>query len=192
MRNIRIDTSACLWWAVLLLLLPLRWLTAAFLATMIHELCHYLAIRATGGEVEVIFIRPGGAVMQTTPLKPAQELICALAGPIGGLSLLFFARILPITAICALVQSLFNLLPVFPLDGGRALRCASLLLRPDKSPDKLCRLVSRVCISVLLVISLLAAWRFSLGLGMLLPVLILAYQLLQRKRPCKTTNLALQ
>lgn len=192
MRNIRIEAGAFLWWAVLLLLLPLRWLIAAFFAAIIHELCHYLAIRAMGGEVEVIFIRPGGAVMQTTPLNPVQELICALAGPLGGLFLLFFARWIPLTALCALVQSVFNLLPIFPLDGGRVLQCAVRLLRPHGNADRICKRVGGVCLSVLIIVSLLAAWRFSLGVGVWMPLMILVQRFFPGKRPCKTARLALQ
>lgn len=192
MRSIRIDAAACLWWAALLLTLPLPWLLAAFAAGVFHEFCHYLMILAVGGVVEGIRIRPGGAVMEVAPLTPGRELLCALAGPLGGCVLLYFARWFPLVALCGLVQSVFNLLPIFPLDGGRALRCAVMLLAPRKDPEQLCRVMGWICLMGLLGLILLAAHCFSWGCGVLLPMAVLVYRFFPGKRPCKTGRLALQ
>jgi Zn-dependent protease len=73
--------------------------------------------------------------METEFMQPRQEMLCALAGPLGGLSLLFLLRTFPEVAICALVQSVFNLLPVYPFDGGRAL-LAIIRIRRRKTPCK--------------------------------------------------------
>lgn len=192
MGTIRIEASACLWWAFLLLVLPLRWVLGAFTAAAFHEFCHYLAIRASGGEVKGILIRPAGTVMQTTDLSSGRELVCALAGPLGGLLLLLFARWIPWAALCALVQSSFNLLPIYPLDGGRALQCAVRLLRPHGHPEKICGRAGGICILLLIVLGVLTAWRLSLGFGALLPVGVLLLRFFPGKRPCKTAGLALQ
>ena len=69
-----------------------------------------------------IHMRSTGLYLETAPLTARQELIAAVAGPAGGLSLLLFHPLIPKTALCAFVQSCFHLLPVYPLDGGRALR----------------------------------------------------------------------
>ena len=192
MRNIRIEASACLWWAALLLILPLRWLIAAVIAAVFHEFCHYLAIRAVCGDVKGMVIRHTGASMDTTPLESWQELICALAGPVGSLILILFARLIPITALCALVQSAFNLLPIFPLDGGRVLQCTVRILWPHKNADKLIRWISSLCTTMLSIFVLLMMWRFSFGFGILLPLMFLILRSFSGKRPCKTARLALQ
>lgn len=192
MRNFRIEASTCLWWAVLLMILPLRWLMGAFLAATLHEFCHFLAIRAVGGRVSGITASPLGAVMETGPLEPGRELLCALAGPLGGLLPVVMGRFLPVTALFALVQSLFNLLPVYPLDGGRALHCAVRILMPHHDADRICSRIGECCIFTLMGASLAAARRFSLGFGAILPALLLLWRFFPGKRPCKTGRLALQ
>lgn len=52
-----------------------------------------------------------------------KEALCALAGPVGSFSVVLLAEYFPEAALFGLVQGLYNLLPVYPLDGGRILRC---------------------------------------------------------------------
>ena len=110
--------------ALLCYLAPLRAAGAFFLAMTVHELGHLGAIALCGGRLRGLCLGTRGAVIQVEGLRPGQELFCALAGPGAGLVLLAFGRILPVTALMALCHSLYNLLPIYPLDGGRALRCA--------------------------------------------------------------------
>ena len=176
---------ALLFFALALLVFPLRWLGAMILAITVHEGCHYLAVRLCGGTVRQIRIGINGMSMQIGHLNSWQELICALAGPVGGLLLLFVARWLPRTAICGAFQGLFNLLPIYPLDGGRAIRCASALLISQEISDRFCDAVEMLCLVGILCLGLYGTFRLCLGL---MPIGIAAL-LLQRsfagKRPCK-------
>lgn len=114
-------------WALLILLLPLRWVLGFALAAGFHELCHVGMIILLKGSIHSVRVKPTGICMGVSGLTFGQELLCALSGPMGGLFLVSFVRIFPEMALVALGQSLFNLLPIYPLDGGRALRCAYYL-----------------------------------------------------------------
>ena len=114
--------------AVEVLLLPMSWLLGWLLAVSVHECGHYLALKCCRVPVSEIRIGLLGANMFTAPLSPTQELICAAAGPIGSFLLLILADRLPIAAMIGLVQGVFNLLPFYPLDGGRMVRAAWKLL----------------------------------------------------------------
>ena len=98
---VRVDVSACLMGAFLLLTLPLNWLLSALAAAAFHELCHGAAILLLGGRIWGVRIGAGGAVMETEPLSSGKELVCALAGPAGTSS----ARGLPWRCMAAMTSS---------------------------------------------------------------------------------------
>lgn len=118
-------------WAVLILLL--------FVCVVLHEFGHALMAKAFGINTPDITLLPIGGVarLERMPEEPAQELAIAAAGPMvnviialgafaGGarfhyppaLQHGFISGILTINV----VLFLFNLLPAFPMDGGRVLR----------------------------------------------------------------------
>ncbi len=111
---------AALW----LLLIPLRWVLGMVLTALIHELGHIAAIRLTRGTIHALELSAGGARIVTGPMEPGQELLCALAGPLAGGCVMLLWRCFPEAALAALMQTTFNLLPIYPLDGGRAIRAA--------------------------------------------------------------------
>lgn len=119
--------------ALLVLLLPLRLLLAIALAAAAHECGHLLALQFFHIPVLAVRIHGSGILIRTPPLSPLCELLCALAGPAGSFLCLFLSGRFPLLALCALVQGLFNLLPVYPLDGGRALKSAATLLFPHQA-----------------------------------------------------------
>jgi Zn-dependent protease/CBS domain-containing protein len=109
-----------------------------FLSILAHELSHSLVARALGYEVRAItlFVFGGVSEISGEPKNARDEGAIALAGPalsfaIAGVLHVFGALLPEANVLRALVSYLaaanfaiavFNLLPGFPLDGGRALR----------------------------------------------------------------------
>ncbi len=163
-QNLRISGSFFILAALMLLILPLKWLIAAALAAAVHEGAHYLALKLCRCHVLSLQVGTGGAVIKTDCISRGKELFCALAGPIGGLTLLLFAKWLPRTAVCALIQSAYNLLPLFPLDGGRAMRCISQMLLSPKASNRFCAIAETIVRFGLCALGIIAAFLLDLGI----------------------------
>ena len=190
--NLEISAVSWILGALLILVVPLNWLLAAITAAVFHELSHSAAILLLGGKIHRLKILPDGIRMETSPMTVWQEILCSLAGPAGSLLLMLLAKHTPRIALCALVQGCYNLLPVFPLDGGRALRC---LLEWLLSP-KMAKMVERVLVcTVLAAVCTVILWLDrSLSMGGIL-ILIGAFGIAKgifRKIPCKETVLRVQ
>lgn len=112
-----------------------------FASVLVHELSHSIIARRYGTQVKGITLFLFGGVSQTTdePKSPKEEFWMAIAGPITSFLLAVFFYLLgglgvvvgwsaPVVAVfsyLALINVLlgaFNLIPGFPLDGGRVLR----------------------------------------------------------------------
>lgn len=131
-RNyIVIQTQVYLLLPLLILLFPDIWVLSWILAALIHECFHLLAMWLLKVKILKIEIGVFGAIIETESMDHYKELIVALAGPVGALLTLLFSKYIPRIALCAIVQTVYNLLPVYPLDGGRAVRC--LLISKMKS-----------------------------------------------------------
>jgi len=113
-------------------------ITLVFVTVVIHELSHSYVARHFGVEIEKILLLPRGGIakMEGIPRVPRQELLISIAGPLTNLIIAaaFYGiqstRIFPQTItefignfiLVNIILALFNLIPAFPMDGGRILR----------------------------------------------------------------------
>src|SRR6266576_5001552 len=109
-----------------------------FASVLIHELGHSFVARSRGLRVKniTLFIFGGVSSIETEPDNPKDEFLVAVVGPLISLLLaalfwLIGLYVTPDSATAALIDylvlanlglGLFNLVPGFPLDGGRVLR----------------------------------------------------------------------
>jgi stage IV sporulation protein FB len=137
-----------------------------FVSILAHELGHAVAARAMGVPVGTISLHALGGQVETGRSTPARSLGVSLAGPAAGLSLglvvLSLGPILPSDAFTEHVVadllwvnlgwSVFNLLPLYPLDGGNAMRSGLSLVMVERR-----------------------AWLFTAGTGVVVGALVLVF-----------------
>ncbi len=188
----RTHSSVYLLLVVLLLLLPMKWLFAAIGSILLHEACHLIALRLFGIKIHEVQITCSGMQMHTEPLKCHQELVCALAGPASFLITIFAARWFPRTALCSAFHTAYNLLPVYPMDGGRAMACLAQMFFAEETAEKLCLIVERFCICAIIFAGFYGTFVLHLGLFPIFLSWILVWRALFRKIPCKEPKLRVQ
>lgn len=182
-NRIRISFSPILFGyiAILLLIVPLRLLLAAGISAAVHELFHIFAIRLMGISVNSINFGVRGTEISTQPMTEKQELVCAMAGPAGGILLLPFYRWIPAISLCAFVQSLYNLLPLYPTDGGRVLRCGVNLFLSETNANMVIYVAEIFTLSTILAISLYGTFWLHFGIIPLIFALSILLQSAKRK-----------
>lgn len=159
---VQTDGSFLILLAVMLLLLPLQWVLAAIGAAAFHEGCHFLTIRLLGGQVYGLRLGFGGAKMEVSAMSPRKETVAALAGPVGSAILILLAKWLPRIAICGFAHCLFNLLPLFPLDGGRAMRGLLTVFLPGDKGERIFSGFQRILLWGVGLGCILAAFRWGI------------------------------
>lgn len=164
---------------------------AVFACVLLHEFGHALTARAFGIETEDITIYPIGGLarLRRMPRSPKAELLITLAGPavnvvIASALALVLMLILVVdsgpvgawiaTSVAQLMWinvglAVFNMLPIFPMDGGRVLRAAlSARMGRVRATDIAATLGRRLSV-VLGVVFFLA---FGLSIQLLLPIFL--------------------
>jgi Zn-dependent protease/predicted transcriptional regulator len=133
-----------------------------FGSILVHELGHCVLALRHGVAVRsiVLFVFGGVAWMEAEARTPRAELEIALAGPTvsAGLGLLFLGLAVPFAPASSgestfqslgflnVAVALFNLLPGFPLDGGRVLHAA--LWAAGRDPARATRTAARVGLAI--------------------------------------------
>jgi len=128
-------------------------LLLVFSCVLLHELGHALAARRYGIATRDIILLPIGGLarLERMPDKPQQEIVVALAGPAVNVAIAVLLIVLELvlgvragevearllegglveTLIAVnVIMLLFNMIPAFPMDGGRVLRAVLALRLP--------------------------------------------------------------
>lgn len=144
-------------------------LLGLFASVLLHEMAHaFVASRFGVKTTEIVMFPIGGLSRMERSLRPTEELVVSLAGPFmnlliaaGLLSYLYSSHqamprslsdlmhptelgALPLLAGGNLLLALFNLLPAFPMDGGRALRAILGYVRTEEEATRIAAWMGRM------------------------------------------------
>jgi Zn-dependent protease/predicted transcriptional regulator len=144
-------------------LMSVLMLLTAFGCVLLHELGHAMMARRFGIRTLDIVLLPIGGIarLERMPERPQQEIAVAVAGPAVNLTIvlvLLLSRVVTwppdpdtitrswpqfLFAVNA-IMLLFNLIPAFPMDGGRVLRAALALRLPFDRATRIASIVGQV------------------------------------------------
>lgn len=146
----------------------------------LHEFGHYVMIKHYGYNMDSLVFNLSGAGLQGNNIfKPKHEIIISLAGPLVNLILIILTIALwwlyPLSylytkefLISNIVVMIFNLIPIYPLDGGRIITCVLLMKKCSK--NKLMKANKYICIlfgSILLALFIVSIF-FKINYNLLI------------------------
>jgi Zn-dependent protease len=150
-----------------------------FVSIVVHELCHSLVANLYHLPMRgiTLFIFGGVAEMGGEPESPKVEFLMAIAGPIASLLIglmcgllhhagadLWPPQVLGVLGYLAwinLALAAFNMIPAFPLDGGRVLRSALWYFQGDLRRST--RIASRIGAGFGFAMMVFGGWQFFRG-----------------------------
>lgn len=173
------------------ILLSLGLVVLLLMSIILHELGHSLTARLFGCNTRDITLSVigGCASLERMPYKAYQELLTAAAGPIVsfvlGIVLIVVSYFLPENSLLTIALfiagqinftlGLFNLLPGFPMDGGRIFRSLARFFMPRAKATYVAMVVGRTVAVLLVLLPLLgisSIWIIPIGGSLILRLLI--------------------
>lgn len=150
--KVTVRADFCILVALSLFVFPIQWVFGWIIAAFVHELFHLLMMLILKVNVFSVSLRASGTIIESNSMTSFQELLCAIAGPLGGLTIMLLKVIFPPASVCAAVQTVYNLLPIYPLDGGRAVKCAAACMFGDKKAEIISKVISILCFASIYVV----------------------------------------
>ena len=152
------DCQFCLWF---------------LLCLAVHELGHGVVMWMCRIPIYGLTLNLTGAMIHSSPCTYKHELLCAIAGPAASFLLMWVLfRVESRVALLSGALGVMNLLPLYPLDGGRMLR-AALLLKMEE--DRVMMILSRVTFAICCLLMTIACWvaaELQMGLWPVFAVLV--------------------
>jgi Zn-dependent protease len=174
---------------------------ALFVIVLLHEMGHAFACRSVGGRADEIVLWPlGGVAYVAPPMRPGATLWSIVAGPLVNVVLVFVlggllalsgtagwadaapdaARLLHAMWYVNLGLLIFNVLPVYPLDGGQIVRSLLWFVIGRARSLMVASIIGFVGVGLLFLVAL---WGQSFWLGILaLFILMNCWRGLQQAR----------
>lgn len=172
------------WFLILFLFLPYFKVISLFIAVLIHEIAHAVKAKRLGYKTDYVFIDVlyGGALVDSNyRFNNKHAIKIASAGPIANLALSGFIFVLSSLiyhffgdihsfleysstfVMINLLLGIGNLLPVYPLDGGRISKAILNLFYNRKKSRRINSVISMSITTVIIILSLIYSnWFLAL------------------------------
>ncbi len=180
MKKVKLS-PLCAIWILILFQFQARYIIPLLCAIILHELGHLTVAKILKIQIKCLEISILGArIVTQNELSYKDEFMLALGGPFAGfLGFLFTlpisvcnptpldeAFLLPFSLI-SLCLTLFNLIPLATLDGGRMLFCVLCITFPLNLASKIMSVASFLTLFSFWIFSVYLVLKASLGLSML-------------------------
>lgn len=183
-----LSPATVFYWGLFLLLYHDRTLMAFISAVVVHELTHLIIMWLFGGKATTLIITPMGLTIERSGLLSHQlEFLLSISAPICNLLLaaIYAKYNLNLCAIEAnLSFGLINLMPIYPLDGGKALLAILQAVTSSSKATRISQIIS--------VIFLVLFWIFGIAIALVLngglSMLMLAIALFISIAPMQRSN----
>lgn len=175
-RPASVSSGALLLFSALYFFGGLDYLIGFLTAVAVHEMGHITIIKLCGGKVRRISVNILGVVIDYYSINDfISELFCIAAGPAAGFALSYAASLLGnfysnklflTTSGISLLLSIYNLLPIYPLDGGRFVNAILKLKLSEAKAEQTVSTIGRI-ISFAMIISGIISIKQNYGLALL-------------------------
>ncbi len=172
----RLHPSFFLFWALFCLLDGGECLRYFVPAALLHEAGHVLAVWMCGGHVRCVELSGPGICMEVHhPRGYGGDFLIAAAGPAAGLTaaLIGGAMRYCLFSGASLLLTVFNCLPILPLDGGCMLVSLLCMTPLGLRGEDIVRFVSRVGAGLVALFGLIVLWQTRTNAALLVIGLVL-------------------
>lgn len=162
-------------------LLTLVLAVSIFGSVVLHELGHSVVAQAKGSYIHEIVLYPfgGAAKISNIPKRPVDEILVALAGPAVSLVLAILCYQVTWLEFVGYLNAMlffFNILPVFPMDGGRVFRAFLSIKKSRVEATRIAATVGKYFCGLFILVGLFGFKYQLFGLiGPIRPNIMLAF-----------------
>lgn len=139
----------------------LKWFLCYYAFTIMHEIAHILMALSLKVDMQEVILLPIGVnAKYSSYLSPWKELLISLAGPLASFLFALFFREKTYSMMNLLI-GIFNLIPLYPMDGGRIIRSFLNIFFSKNITMKICNTIAKTLLVILLLTGIILVAYFK-------------------------------